>query len=178
MSTVQHRPTKGYGGSWVDGVSSVALAADYKVSVVLLIIAFLVKVGSFPFHGWVVPLYRKIGLTNLQVFLTIVPVGFNLAFIHLMVGVVGFSYTGPSVVYYVVGVSCVGSILCGGYIMFTHNSIRTFLAGNAIVNSGFLMYAVIGLTHQLTLGGVSYLGVTASVYVLWYAINVLISLSV
>ena len=99
-----------------------------------ILISFFIKLGAWPFHWWVVPLYRIVSHTNVFFMLMLV----NSGFLYALLKILHF-LPATHIVHLLLNTSALFSTLVGSLKLCTQFTTRGFLGSMSIVNSGFIL---------------------------------------
>ena len=106
----------------------------------LIICAFLIKLGAFPYHFWVVSVYTNLSNMAHLLMITVINVGFLLSFLQLLNHILKslFNYEMAFFTTLLVA-SALGSTLFGGLLLLSQTTVKGFLASNSVLNVGFML---------------------------------------
>ena len=114
----------------------------YYFGVILINLALFIKLGIFPHHIWIHQVYSHLSKLNLLIFTSLISSGYWLAFINLTIYLLGLPTKGNLflLVFFLSFISLI-SVFLGSLHLLMQVTIAGFIAGNAILTSGFLLLA-------------------------------------
>lgn len=108
------------------------------VAVLMVIIVFLMKLGSVPYHFWIGDIYQGTSIIVMTFFATIVRISFFSIFFKLVCNV--FFYMQFTEVFVnILNLSGFLSIIIGSFLALSQTEIKRFLAYSSIVHTGFIL---------------------------------------
>ena len=105
-----------------------------------MICSFFLKLGTFPYHFWVIRVYTNIPNTVHLLMITVVNTGFLLGFNALINNILLKTITYTLEFFTaLLTISALGSVLCGGLLLLTQTTVKGFFASTSIINTGFIL---------------------------------------
>lgn len=128
------------------------------VSSVSIIIVFLMKLGSVPYHFWIGDVYQGAPMWVTTFFATIVRISFFAVFFRLVMHT--FFYMQFTQIFTVViYLSAIFSIFVGSLLALAQVEVKRFLAYSSIVHTGFILLGLSSMTFDGFKSSILYTGV-------------------
>ena len=158
--------------SWFSGIltTNPPLRSVVLLSAVLLIIAFLIKLGIFPQHVWVIHVYNSLNKNNLLISLTLISVGYWYSFINMLAyinNLISTPLTQGTLLILLAGLAVL-TTLVGSLVLYTQLRFKGFLAGNSIITAGFLTLICLSIINTTPTVNVVFLGWFMFLYLACY----------
>lgn len=142
------------------GISSFDLTPQYEANI-FIILGFIMKLGSAPFHFWVLPLYDTIP-TIITLYQSVLPKIFYFFLLFHLVNTFNN--------YYFISFLIFSSFFFGSFIGIFQSRIKKLLAASSIVNLGFFFLTFLPFSESYHV--TSYLVINPFIYFFLYFINV------
>lgn len=135
---------------WIDLSDNTTIT--WYLSFIFILISFLIKLGLFPYHIWVVEVYSRLSNLNHIFFITIISFSYLLSFLSLFYTYNSYlSHTFLwSVINLLLNISAIGSTVCGAFLLYYQTTFKGFFAATSIITNGFILLAFSGF-FELTL---------------------------
>lgn len=123
------------------------VSLEFYIAILLLIIAFLIKLGVFPYQTWVIEVYTRLSNINHLFFISFITVGYLFSFINLL----SILYNIISnkqiwlIIVLIISISAVGSTLTGALLLYNQTTVKGFFASNSIITNGLLSLIILTL---------------------------------
>jgi len=128
------------------------------VSSIAIIIVFLMKLGSVPYHFWIGDVYQGAPMWVTTFFATIVRISFFAVFFRLVMHT--FFYMQFTQIFtIVIYLSAIFSIFVGSLLALAQVEIKRFLAYSSIVHTGFILLGLSSMTFDGFKSSILYTGV-------------------
>ena len=115
------------------------------VGTLLVIVVFLMKLGSVPFHFWIGDIYQGSPIIVTTFFATVVRVSFFAVFFKLIIHT--FFFVKPYLIP-ILFFSGVAAILVGSFLTLFQYEVKRFLANSSIVHTGFIVLGLSTMTFE------------------------------
>ncbi|MAE59597.1 MAG: hypothetical protein CME69_12000 [Halobacteriovorax sp.] len=128
------------------------------VSSLAIIIVFLMKLGSVPYHFWIGDVYQGAPMWVTTFFATIVRISFFAVFFRLVMHT--FFYMQFTQIFtIVIYLSAIFSIFVGSLLALAQVEVKRFLAYSSIVHTGFILLGLSSMTFDGFKSSILYTGV-------------------
>ena len=136
------------------------------VSVCFLVIGFFFKLGIFPFNFWVADVYEGMSFSILLFYNTIIKV----SMFSIVIKLTHYLFVGIFPIFFILYVSCVGSLVYGCIAAIRQHNIKRFMAFTATNNFGWLLLGLCCGTVEGLAGTLIYLLVYTIINFLFFFI--------
>jgi NADH:ubiquinone oxidoreductase subunit 2 (subunit N) len=116
------------------------MVTNSELTALIFFISLIIKLGSFPFYGWVIPVYVNINNKIFLLFITIISVTtlYIITTIIRKPGIITL-LTNSNILFIVI----IGSIVIGSIILANQITVKGFLAGSSIINTSIILFGFI-----------------------------------
>lgn len=115
------------------------------IGIILMLIGFLIKLGVAPFHVWVPEIYNGVSNIVLLILLTLPKIGLILFLIKY---IFCFFFIFNTIIYSLLIMSVFFSIVLGTMAALNQVYLKKFIAGSAIVNTGYLIIGFLKISEE------------------------------
>ena len=149
---------------------------EVHVGVLLIIVAFLIKLGLFPYHTWVIEVYTRVTNITHLLLISLVSFGYVFSLVNVLSQIWNItSYTQIwNTLLILLSLSAIGSTFVGALLLYSQPSIKGFFAGNSIVTNGFLLLTLLALFELPLLNNTYTLLWCLILYLLFYQTSIYI----
>jgi NADH-quinone oxidoreductase subunit N len=114
-----------------------------RISLIVICLVFLVKIGTFPFHSWIADIYEGAPLSSTIIF-SYLP---KLALFDVLIRIIKiFGYVSKDIEFLLVFIG-LSSVLIGSFLAFNQERLKKFLIYSSISLTGFPLI-VLGLNNE------------------------------